>query len=67
MKQSIEITGVHLKQERRDGYTFAVVRVEVGGRWVEIIREMEDGPYSHICEPGGIEAAIARTALGSAP
>jgi hypothetical protein len=30
------------------------VLVEKNGQWVEIIREKQDGPYSHIVEPAGI-------------
>ena len=37
----------------------ACVRVEVDGRFVDIIEEHEDGPFSHICEAGGIRSRIA--------
>lgn len=40
----------------------AVVKIEVGGRWVELIRESLDGPFSHIIEPSGIDRAVARAA-----
>lgn len=58
-KQGVAITGIWLRQEQLGA---AVVLVEIGGKWIEIIRETEGGPYSHICEPAGIDAAIARAA-----
>jgi hypothetical protein len=56
MKQGVSVTGIHLVAEGGD----AVVRVEIDGRWVEVIREGLDGPFSHIVEPGGIEQAAAK-------
>lgn len=56
-KGPVSITGVWLRQEELG---VAVVLVEIGGGWVEIIRETEGGPYSHICEPAGIMAALFR-------
>lgn len=52
MKEPIAITGLWL---RRSG-DYAVVCVEVGGKWVEAIVEHVDGTFSHIAEPRGIEA-----------
>lgn len=49
-KEPICVTGIWLVKVGNK----ACVRVEVGGRWVEIIEEHEDGPFSHICEPGGV-------------
>jgi hypothetical protein len=37
-----------------------IVRIEVDGQWVDVIRESGE-IVSHIIEPAGIEAAIART------
>lgn len=47
---SIEVRGVWLRREGNQ----AVVLVERGDKWVEIIREGFDGQFSHICEPTGI-------------
>lgn len=38
---------------------YAVLKIEVEkGKWVELIRERLDSPFSHIIEPLGIERAI---------
>ena len=37
----------------------AVVRIEIGGKWVELIREPLDAPFSHIIEPSGIDRAVS--------
>ena len=55
----IDITGVRLKMEmdgerRRD----AVVFIEAGGKWFEIVRERVDGAFDHIVNDSGIEKAI---------
>lgn len=54
-KQTVEISGVYL---RRIGKTIDVL-VERDGVWVRVIREIGDGPISHICEPLGIVNASA--------
>jgi hypothetical protein len=41
----VEITGVWLRHEGRDP-GIAVVLIAVGGKWVEVIRELDSGPYS---------------------
>jgi len=41
-----------------------IVRAEVQGVWVEIIREHRDGPFSHIIEDNGIRAAYRRLGNG---
>ena len=46
---------IWLKRENDNALT---VSVEVGGKWVEVIREHADGPISHIVEPSGIEKRI---------
>lgn len=38
-----------------------VVLVEVGGKWHEVIREVEGCAFSHIVEPLGIKAKVAGT------
>ena len=32
----------------------AIVRVEIDGRWIDVIEEHIDGSFSHIVEPAGI-------------
>lgn len=54
LKDSVVVTGIHLF---RLG-DYVVVRAEVDGKWVEVIRERFDGSFSHIVEPGGIRAAL---------
>lgn len=54
-KEPVPVTAVHLV---RIG-DHVIVNVEVGGQWVEIIREHHEGSFSHICEAGGIQARIA--------
>ena len=46
----VTVQGVWLRRE----VEHAVVLVERDGRWIEIIREHIDGPFSHIVEPAGI-------------
>ena len=48
-----------LRQEKSKlGVSQAVLLIEVAEHdWVELIRETEGGPYSHIIEPAGIAAA----------
>ena len=49
---AVAVDGIWL---RREG-DHAVVLVERDGRWLEIIREYIDAPFSHICEPNGVRA-----------
>jgi hypothetical protein len=49
-QEPVAVTGVHLK---RIG-DHAVVSVEIDGKWVDIIKEHVNGPFSHFCEPSGI-------------
>ena len=39
-----------------------LVKIEVGGKWITIIREHYDGSFSHIVESNGIESAIKKAA-----
>lgn len=57
---TLNISGIQLvRQNRNNSVTQdAVVLIEVHGVWVELIREVVDGPFSHIIEPGGIQRAI---------
>jgi len=38
---------------RKDG-GHTVVDAELGGAWIEVIRERSDGEFCHIVEPAGI-------------
>lgn len=42
---------------------YVYVSVQVEGKWIEVIREIHDSPFSHIVEPGGIAERI-RASLG---
>ena len=59
-RATVAIEGIWLVREG----DYAVVKVEVGGTWWEIIREHcphgEGGGFSHITEPAGVRAAIER-------
>lgn len=33
---------------------YAILEIEVDGKWIELIRERLDSPFSHIIEPQGI-------------
>lgn len=46
----IAVEGIWLVREG----DFALVRVQLDGKWIEIIKEHLDGPFSHICEPNGV-------------
>jgi len=46
----VVVSGIWLRAEGQH----AVVLVERDGRWVEVIREPLDAPFSHIIEPNGI-------------
>lgn len=37
---------------------YAVVKMEVNGKWIELIRERLDSTFSHIIEPAGIEIEV---------
>lgn len=56
MQEPVAVTGIHLVKSG----AFTLVRAEIDGRWIEVIREHSDGPFSHIVEPGGMRQA-ART------
>lgn len=58
MKTSLEVTGIHLLQLG----DYVIVRAEIDGRWVEVIREHHEGSFSHIVEPGGMRRCADLTA-----
>jgi hypothetical protein len=49
----VEVTGIHLF---RLG-SRVIVKAEIDGHWVEVIREVWDANFSHIVEPGGMRHA----------
>lgn len=57
-RETSSISGLWL---RREG-DHVVVLVEQSGAWVEVIREHFAGPFSHIIEPSGIRAVLAKAA-----
>ena len=59
--ETIEISGLHLF--RLDEHV--IVRIEIDGLWVEVMRERYDGAFSHIVEPDGMRDAAIREVRGS--
>ena len=51
MQEPITVSGIQLV---RIG-DYAVVNVELNGKWVEVIREHVEGSFSHIVEPTAYE------------
>jgi hypothetical protein len=49
-EMDVPVMGVRLRKS--GGHT--VVDVEMGGVWIEVIRERSDGEFCHIVEPAGI-------------
>ena len=49
----VAVTGIWLVRIGNE----AIVRAEIDGAWVDVIREGFDGSYSHIVEPGGMRRA----------
>lgn len=45
---------LHLRAEG----DYAILEIEVNGKWIELVRERLDSPFSHIIEPAGIQSAI---------
>lgn len=46
----VPVAGIRL---RKDGQ-HTVVDAEIGGAWIEVIRERTDGEFCHIVEPDGM-------------
>ena len=49
-QQAVPVTGIHLV---RLG-DYVVVRAEIDGEWIDVIREHHAGSFSHIVEPLGM-------------
>jgi hypothetical protein len=58
-EDAITITGIHLMRHSEH----VCVSVEIGGKWVEVIRERHDGSFSHIVEPSGMRKAALMAGL----
>lgn len=43
----------------RDGDK-VIVRAEIDGKWIDVIREHHDGMFSHIVEPAGMAHAVKK-------
>lgn len=52
-QEPVIVSGIHLFRTGEH----VVVSVEIDGRWVEVIRERNDGSFSHIVEPNGVRKA----------
>jgi hypothetical protein len=48
--EMVPVEGIRL---RKDG-VYTVVDAEIGGAWIEVIRERSDGEFCHIVEPSGM-------------
>lgn len=57
-QQPVPVTGIHLV---RLG-DYVVVKAEIDGKWVEVIREHHDGSFSHIVEPNGMRSRAQKAA-----
>jgi len=54
MDDGIRVTGIHLLRLSDK----VIVKAEIDGKWIEVIREHVDGAFSHIVEPGGMRTAM---------
>ncbi len=59
-QQAVPVTGIHLV--RIGGHV--IVKAEIDGQWVEVIREWHDGSFSHIVEPLGMRRRQADALAG---
>lgn len=41
----------------------AILKIEVNGEWITLIKERLDSPFSHIIEPLGIQREIDKKAM----
>lgn len=48
--EMVPVEGIRLRKEGK----YTIVDAEIGGTWVEVIRELSDGAFSHIVEPSAI-------------
>lgn len=48
----VPVMGIRLRKEGE----YTIVDAEIGGAWVEVIRELSAGEFCHIVEPNGMMA-----------
>lgn len=48
--ESVPVMGIRLRKEGK----YTIVDAEIGGAWIEVIRELSDNEFCHIVEPSGI-------------
>lgn len=48
--ETVPVEGIRLRKEGE----YTIVDAEIGGAWIEVIRERSDGEFCHIVEPGGM-------------
>lgn len=60
-KREVSVSAIWLKTIGDD----VIVEAEIGGRWVELIRERSDGAYSHIIEGNGVFTAYVNALQAS--
>ena len=46
----VPVMGIRLRKEGE----YTIVDAEIGGVWIEVIRERSDGEFCHIVEPSGM-------------
>lgn len=46
----VPVMGIRLRKAGKH----TIVDAEIGGTWVEVIRELSDGEFCHIVEPSGM-------------
>lgn len=51
--ETVPVEGIRLRTEGE----YTVVDAEIGGSWIEVIRERSDGAFCHIVELSGMFAA----------
>ena len=49
-RNDIPVMGIRLRKEGK----YTIVDAEIGGAWIEVIRELSDGAFCHIVEPEGM-------------
>lgn len=55
-RETIAITGIHLFRLQ----DHVIVNAEIDGKWVTVIEEYIDSPFSHIVEPAGMRRCAAK-------
>lgn len=59
----VPVMGICLRKEGKD----TVVDAEIGGAWIEVIRERSDGAFCHIVEPAGMRSRYYAMPTGGMP